>query len=644
MEIQQVEASFSFEDVTDIAGMTYQGFSWGSTWGDFDVDGFPDLWVSNHESGSLFHNNGNGTFSDVTSKIILGNITGDLHGSSWADFDNDGDQDLIVLTGAERGLGQGSNFFLINNNGKLADNATLFGLDYPLGRGRTPLWFDYDNDGLLDVIFGNSPRTDVPTSAVIFLQTTEGFIEDTERTGLKVNDHVGSILLSDISGDQSVELVVMNPIPQGIFAIDILVRVVTVTVTPDVFFVRAAHDISVVDKISEKKIGAHLVQKGHQSFSFQTLGELKFDIRTFVPRDTKIYIGSEGLQPPENQFTLSPEDPNVLGTYKNKTDFDNGIFIEYDKITNTWTFLHSSKDPSHSNIVIESTQPILQTNFKQLEASKIYQDDKLFFNSKNGFNEVTSISGLKNPTSCRSVVAGDFYNDMYVHIYLVCSTFIKNLPNIFYENQGNGFFKAIENSGAEGSLNGIGDSATTVDYDSDGFLDLFVTNGFELPPFSSDGPNQLFRNIGNNNHWLEIDLEGKESNRDGVGARIFVTSGDITQLREQNAGMHYASQNHQRIHFGLAENEIIDNIVVFWPSGMINELTDVNTDQILKIIEPTTLIPPNHQTRLGIDAEQVKCKEELELIFKLSNGKASCVKPASLNLLIERGWGQIKKN
>ncbi len=68
MEIQQVEASFSFEDVTDIAGMTYQGFSWGSTWGDFDVDGFPDLWVSNHESGSLFHNNGNGTFTDISPK------------------------------------------------------------------------------------------------------------------------------------------------------------------------------------------------------------------------------------------------------------------------------------------------------------------------------------------------------------------------------------------------------------------------------------------------------------------------------------------------------------------------------------------------------------------------------------------------
>jgi hypothetical protein len=56
--------------------------------------------------------------------------------------------------------------------------------------------------------------------------------------------------------------------------------------------------------------------------------------------------------------------------------------------------------------------------------------------------------------------------------------------------------------------------------------------------------------LGNRNHWLEVDLVGTASNRDGIGARLIATVGGIQQLREQNGGMHAKSQNHARIHFG----------------------------------------------------------------------------------------------
>ena len=64
---------------------------------------------------------------------------------------------------------------------------------------------------------------------------------------------------------------------------------------------------------------------------------------------------------------------------------------------------------------------------------------------------------------------------------------------------------------------GRGDAASVADYDGDGFLDLLVTNGTSKSPFELDGPTFLFRNLGNANHWIEIDLEGGISNRDGVG-------------------------------------------------------------------------------------------------------------------------------
>ena len=68
------------------------------------------------------------------------------------------------------------------------------------------------------------------------------------------------------------------------------------------------------------------------------------------------------------------------------------------------------------------------------------------------------------------------------------------------------------------------------DYDRDGYLDLFVTNGRGAYPFN-EGPDQLFRNIGSGNNWLQIDLKGTISNRDGIGARLFATTPDgKTQL------------------------------------------------------------------------------------------------------------------
>jgi hypothetical protein len=83
-------------------------------------------------------------------------------------------------------------------------------------------------------------------------------------------------------------------------------------------------------------------------------------------------------------------------------------------------------------------------------------------------------------------------------------------------------------------------------------LDLFVSNSvFRATQKTHLGsPHQLFRNVGNNNHWIELDLRGVVSNRDGVGARVLLTAGGVTQLREQGGGMHLFSQNQQRIHLG----------------------------------------------------------------------------------------------
>ena len=111
--------------------------------------------------------------------------------------------------------------------------------------------------------------------------------------------------------------------------------------------------------------------------------------------------------------------------------------------------------------------------------------------------------------------------------------------------------------------------------------------GRSLGPASEAGSYHLYHNVcQSGNHWLEIDLEGTRSNRDGIGARVDLTAGGVTQVRIQDGGIHNRAQNHSRLHFGLAKNTAADKITVRWPSGTKQELSSVRGDQLLRIKEP----------------------------------------------------------
>jgi hypothetical protein len=85
-------------------------------------------------------------------------------------------------------------------------------------------------------------------------------------------------------------------------------------------------------------------------------------------------------------------------------------------------------------------------------------------------------------------------------------------------------------------------------------------------PVYRGGPKRLFRNRGNGNNWIQFDLEGTASNRDGVGSQIYVKTGAVTQYREQNGGYHRWSQNSRRVHVGLA-GQASGSVTVLWPNG-----------------------------------------------------------------------------
>ena len=200
-------------------------------------------------------------------------------------------------------------------------------------------------------------------------------------------------------------------------------------------------------------------------------------------------------------------------------------------------------------------------------------------------------TGLAQPKSCALVLLQPtFDNDMDLDLYMACRNGVENLKNRYFDNNGNGNFTEVFSHGGEGPVGagiefGLSDSVVTADYDLDGFMDLAISNGLLFYPVSVGGPDSLIRNKGNNNNWVELDLIGTISPRAAIGAKVYLTAGGVTQLREQSGGYHRWSQNHTRLHFGLRRNSTIDSIRVEWPSGAVNTYTNIGVNGLYDVVE-----------------------------------------------------------
>ena len=237
---------------------------------------------------------------------------------------------------------------------------------------------------------------------------------------------------------------------------------------------------------------------------------------------------------------------------------------------------------------------------------------------------------------------GDFDNDGYLDIVI---TNFQDQTNSLYHNAQSGFFNEVSFAKGIGerSLPYLAWGVDFVDFNNDGWLDLFVANGHlddnvaEIDPIGTYAqPNQLFLSNGGINfvesvdtaianqkvsrgtafgdidndgdidivvsnlkdaptllrndspktsRWLSIKLIGTDCNRDAIGTRVTVVSGGLTQIREVKSGSGYLSQNDLRLHFGLGNAARVDKLTVQWLCGKVQTLQGVETNQVLIISE-----------------------------------------------------------
>ena len=639
--------SNSFQEVTNESGINYTGESYGAAWGDFNGDTYPDLYVTNHaEPETLYLNQGDGTFSDISEQVFDPELRAqrrDPHGVAWADFDNDGDLDLIQLAGGGGGTGTGANQMYVNEGGIFVDRASELGIDYPVSRGRTPLWFDFDKDGLLDLFQGAISRPDGEAPPTIFRQTANGF----EDVGATVDFDLSNSafgILSDLSGDGNLDFFVRGASRTIYDTTEIPFEDITEELTPndaipwipdvvsgdfngdlqsDLYLTRnqslGSSDLTQQDSDTAQ---ASILSLGNQKgVRFNSAGNLTLDIDSHISFDADdIYIGAGGFNPSDIDFTLSADNSDVEGILSYTPGVDKGIYIGYDSVQQEWQILVSSPEDKRIffNTLINTSEAISNLSAVGFNADALPLSDLLLINTDEGLVDRSEEALPNMAIAGTSVVSGDFDNDMDLDLYIVATGSAGNRENVLYDNQGDGTFTAVSNGGgASGTSLGVGDSVVTADYDLDGFLDLFVTNGSDPTNFTQNAPYQLFQNQGNDNNWLEIDLEGIVSNRDGIGAQVFVTAGGVTQLREQSGGIHQIAQNHQRIHFGLADNTKVDEILIKWTNGEEQVINNVAANQLLHVIEPIESFAPGKPQGVGSAAGVFIWKETFDGPYQL---------------------------
>jgi hypothetical protein len=489
---------------------------------DYDRDGKPDIFFTNGANidtlqkdspkywNRLFHNNGDGTFTDVTEKAGLKGTGYDV-GVAIGDYDNDGWDDIFVA-GVYR-----NTLYHNNGNGTFTDVTAKAGVSQP-DKQYGPLWavgaawVDINNDGLLDLFVVNymswdgkkepdckyngkpeycHPKFYKETPSRLFLNNGNGrFTDISEQAGIRAHPGKGmSATIADFDND-------------GL---------------PDIFVT------------NDKLFNFLYHNQGHNRFE-----EVAFEMGVALPGHGNLISG--------------------MGS-----DF------------------RDLNNDGYPDIALAALQN---------ETFPLYQDV-----SGTSFQEITArskMTSLSNPMSGYSVNIADFDNDGWKDIFVsrgdVASPNIEDhirvsQPNTVFRNLKGTWAALTDEAGFSALPPRRHRGAAVADFNGDGKLDLVVvalSASAEL--WINDSPG--------NSHWIELALEGRKSNRDGIGARIKVTAGGNVQYNHMTTASGYASSSAVPVHFGIGDASAADEIEIRWPSGIVQTLKNIAADRVVKVQEP----------------------------------------------------------
>ncbi len=482
-------------------------------------------------------------------------------GCVFFDYDDDGDLDIYLVNGryletvsSVRGrqlAGTLSNALYRNNgDGTFTDVTAAAGVG-DRGFGMAAVAADYDNDGDRDLFVTNYDRD------TLYRNNGNGTFSDvTEKAG--VGSELWSVGASffDFDRDGLLDLyvggyLVFDPEYRNYYAADAFPGPLSYRGQKDILY-RNKGDGTFEDVSDAAGIGAA---------GGRAMGVTACDIDD--DGDEDIYVANDGME-------------NYL--YRNRGD---GSFEEVALRTGTAFGQNgeatSAMGPEFGDFdgdgLIDLLVPDMGYGCLYRNTGKGYFEDK---------SAETGIAAVLGQYTSWSGNFFDFDHDGVLDIFIVngdAHHLEAEEDTLFRGEGGQRFVDVSAASGPAFKLKGVGRGSATGDFDNDGDLDLLVLN--------LNGRARLYRNDGGNRlNWIMVRTVGTASNRDGIGARVRLTVGGTTQVRDIRSSSGYLSQSDPRAHFGIGLHQVVDRIEVRWPSGRVSIVEKAKANQVLTVTEP----------------------------------------------------------
>ncbi|MDR3738505.1 MAG: CRTAC1 family protein [Terracidiphilus sp.] len=514
-------SSFAYRTNNDFTGRKYfpQPMCGGIAAIDYDNDGWMDLFFTNGAklpelkktgpafANCLLRNNRDGTFTDVTAKAGLeGMDLGFCFGVAAADYDNDGHTDLFIANAGRNAL------YHNNGDGTFTDVTAGSGLDRKpenlLSVGAA--WFDFDNDGLLDLIVTNYTFWSPLTDKQCFMDAAHE-----EYCSPTVYKSVASRLYRNLGHGKFEDVTDSSALGRAL---------------------GKGMGISIADFNGDGRMDIFIANDTEPNFLFLNQGNGTFK--------------EVGL---EYGVAYNPQGDSVSGMGCDANDFDNDGWVDIvynDLQGQVFGLLHNEAGKSFNDVTWSSKLGPLSRSLSGWSIGFIdYNND--------GWKDIYSANGdVDNLTG-----------DARQH-----DTMFQNLDGKILRD-------ASPEMGPDFNFKSFQRGSAFVDLNNDGFMDLVVTSLGEKPRI-------LMNNGVEKNHWLLLNLRGKISNRDAIGATVkLVTASGRTLYNHVNPSVGFMSSSDRRVHFGLGAEAALAYLEIRWPSGIVQRIDHPAADRIHTIEE-----------------------------------------------------------
>ena len=529
--------------------------------GDYDGDGYDDIYfVNQFGPNGLFRNKGDGTFEDVTKEAGVALDDRVCVSATFIDYDNDGRQDLFITS-----TRQGNVLFHNEGNGKFRDVTAEVGLHH-VGHSNSAHFFDFDNDGHLDLLVTNTAKWTLTALEpkpryypgklnigelmgserefnILYRNDGKGkFVDVTEQSGLKGLGWAADVAVFDFDGDGFLDVAITN----------MFGRAQLYRNKRNGTFVEVTKEV--LGRTSCGGMGIH-------AFDFNNDGKLDLFM---VDMHSDMWM--------DPSYNLAKIEPRA------KYKYPGGPFNE--------------DSPGYPEYMKRQREVIALAG---LRLDEVIFGNTFFKNLGNGkFVEMSDKANLETFWPW-GIACGDFDNDGLVDLFITAGMGYPfgYWPNSLMMNNGDeSFTDRAEELGVEPPNGGVyleekiggqlaprsSRAAAVADFNHDGRLDI-VCNNFNGPPY-------YFKNVGKSGNYLALKLTGTTSNRDAIGAVVRIYTGNEILTRQVNCACGYLAQSSKVLHFGLGSRTQIDKIEITWPRGKRQTISSLALNTLHPITEP----------------------------------------------------------